>query len=268
MSAAIACEQQSVAATQAMLQFPANAALPGAPPSNETAVIITGVANAGVTGNFGVPAAFFYALAATMPVQITAGPALYAGNGRSAIPLAHRPDDGDQCRDHLRFRVVCHPQSVVTINAAQAARRIAALGVPAGSATPLAPLGTVALPTVTDAASGTSLTFASITGIANGMLVSGPGIAPGTTVQSLPRTGVTLTPPVLNDVPAGSVGHVHTRLHDGHCKQLVASWLAYPPSRRACRAARPISRATTTPTSGPPPRPRTRPRSSTSFWRP
>ena len=58
LAAAIACEQQSVAATQAMLQFPANAAIPGAPPSNETAVIINGVANAGVAGNFGVPAAF------------------------------------------------------------------------------------------------------------------------------------------------------------------------------------------------------------------
>ena len=45
----------------------------------------------------------------------------------------------------------CDTLPAVKINAAQAARRIAALGVPAGSATPLAPLGAVALPTTADA---------------------------------------------------------------------------------------------------------------------
>ena len=36
-------------------------------------MILTGVHDAGVTGNFsfGVPAAYFYALGATMPVQVT-----------------------------------------------------------------------------------------------------------------------------------------------------------------------------------------------------
>ena len=52
LSAAIACEQQSLAATQAALQFPAIAGMRGAPPSNETAVILTGVANAGERGQF------------------------------------------------------------------------------------------------------------------------------------------------------------------------------------------------------------------------
>ena len=228
LAAAIACEQQSVAATQAMLQFPANAAIPGAPPSNETAVIINGVANAGVAGNFGVPAAFFYALAATMPVQITAAQRFTRATGDQLSRLltdlttaisAGTISDSESC---------VTTQSVVTVNAAQAARRIAALGVPAGSATPLAPLGTVALATVKDAPKGTSLTFASTTGIADGMLVSGPGIAPGATVQSSTPTGVTLKPPVLNDVPAGSA-IVFTPAYTTDMKQLVASWLAYPP---------------------------------------
>ena len=216
MSAAIACEQQSVAATQAMLQFPANAAIPGAPPSNETAVIINGVANAGVAGNFGVPAAFFYALAATMPVQITAAQRFTRATGDQLSRLltdlttaisAGTISDSESC---------VTTQSVVTVNAAQAARRIAALGVPAGSATPLAPLGTVALATVKDAPKGTSLTFASTTGIADGMLVSGPGIAPGATVQSSTADWRDAQAAGPQRRTRGQRDRVHACVHDGH----------------------------------------------------
>ena len=117
----------------------------------------------------------------------------------------------------------------MTISAAQAARRIAALGVPAGSATPLAPLGAVALPTVADAPpKGPSLTFATLTGVGNGMLVSGPGIAPGDHGAVLQRDDRDLTAPVLDDVPAGSI-ITFTPAYTADLQALVTSWLAYPP---------------------------------------
>ena len=123
----------------------------------------------------------------------------------------------------------CVTQPIVTISTAQAARRIAALGVPAGSATPLAPLGAVALPVSAEVKEGTSLTFATLSGVGNGMLVTGPGIAPDTTVQSLSGTTVTLTAPVLDDVPAGSV-ITFTPAYSADLQALVKSWLAYPQS--------------------------------------
>ena len=61
------------------------------------------------------------------------------------------------------------------------------------------------------------------------MLVSGPGIPPGTRVQSSSGTTVTLTAPVLDDVPAGSV-ITFTPAYTADLQALVKSWLAYPPS--------------------------------------
>ena len=149
LSAAIANEQQSLAATQATLQFPVDpgtsAGTPGAGTSgtgtpSDVAVILTGVANAGVTGNFGVPAAYFYALAATMPAQITAAQRYQQATGdqlsRLLTDLTTAFNTGT-----ITDSESCVTEPAVTISAAQAARRIAALGVPAGSATPQAPLG-------------------------------------------------------------------------------------------------------------------------------
>src|SRR5262249_22543143 len=118
----------------------------GAGSSDETAVILTGLANTGVTGNFGVPAAYFYALAATMPVQITAAQRYQRATGDQLPRLLTDLTTAINATT-ITDSETCVTQPAVTISAAQAARRIAALGVPAGSATPLAPLGAVALPT-------------------------------------------------------------------------------------------------------------------------
>ena len=56
-----------------------------------------------------------------------------------------------------------------------------------------------------DTQPGLTLTFASTSGIANNMLVSGPNIANGTTVQSFTATTVTINPPASGDVPVGTV---------------------------------------------------------------
>ena len=226
LAAAVAAEQQSLAATQAALQFPVDPGTGGGSPT-ETAVILTGVANAGEAGNFGVPAAYFYALAATMPVQVTPAQRYQQATGdqlsRLLTDLTSAFNAGT-----ITDSEKCVTQSAVTISAAQAARRIAALGVPAGSATPLAPLGTVALPVSAEVKEGTSLTFATLPGVGDGMLVSGPGIPPGTTVQSSSGTTVTLTAPVVDDVPAGSV-ITFTPAYTADLQALVKSWLAYPP---------------------------------------
>jgi hypothetical protein len=59
--------------------------------------------------------------------------------------------------------------------------------------------------TTVDAPSGTTLTFASTSGILAGMSVFGTGIAPGTSVTSVSATTVTLKPAVATDVPNKSV---------------------------------------------------------------
>jgi hypothetical protein len=115
------------------------------------------------------------------------------------------------------------------INAAQAARRIAALGIPAGSSIPLAPLDSVALSTVAKTASGTTLTFASTLGVKAGMLVSGANLAAGAKVASFTGTSVTLNTPVLDPVPPGA-GIVFTLPYTANLTTLVKSWLDFPPA--------------------------------------
>jgi hypothetical protein len=59
--------------------------------------------------------------------------------------------------------------------------------------------------TSADVSAGKVLTFASTTGIERDMFVSGLNIPPGTTVQSVAPTTVTLNGPVLGDVPVGTL---------------------------------------------------------------
>ncbi len=52
---------------------------------------------------------------------------------------------------------------------------------------------------------GSTVSLSSTSGLANGMLVTGPNIAAGTTVQSVTATTVTINPPVWGDVPKGTI---------------------------------------------------------------
>ena len=128
LSAAIACERETVALTQAMLDFPVLTGMGGGGGSEAT-VILTGVSGAEVKGNFGVPAAYFYVLAVNMPVQVTAAQRLARASGDQLGHLL------SELTTAINAETITDAESFVEepgveINAAQAARRIAALGIP------------------------------------------------------------------------------------------------------------------------------------------
>jgi hypothetical protein len=232
LSVAIACQQRSLAATQALLEFPSD---PGAGSANDVALVLTGLGPAGAPTNLGVPAAYFYALAAAMPPQVTIQQR-YSLATREALTglLADLTTaiNAGIVTDSESFAAPVlggTPPAAGSINGAQAARRLAALGVPAGTTTPLAPLDTIALSTTTDAASGNSLTFESVAGVNAGMSVAGPNIAPGTTVAGVAAASgsVTLSAPVLNDVPGGT-SVVFTPPYSAGLASLIQSWLSFP----------------------------------------
>ena len=234
LSAAIACQQQSLAATQVLIELPSN---PGAGSSNDVAVVLTGLGPAAASTNFGVPAAYFYALGAAMPSRVTV-PQRYSlatrdtltdllGNLTAAINAGIVTDS-----EGFTASVLGGTAPAGSVNAAQVARRLVALYVPAGAATPLAPLDSIALATSADAPSGNTLTFASVAGVNTGMSVGGPNIPPGATVSAVAAaTGsVTLSAPLLNDVPAGT-GVIFTppySIMPGSLTSLIQSWLNFP----------------------------------------
>jgi hypothetical protein len=232
LSAAIACQQQSLAATQVLLNFPAN---PGAGSATDIDVILTGLGPAGSVTNFGVPAAYFYALAAKMPPEVTVQQR-YSLATREALTslLADLTSaiNAGTVTDSESFAAPVlggAAPAAGTVNAAQAARRLAALNGPVGAATSLAPLDTVALTTVSDTASGTTLQFASVAGVSNGMSVAGPNIVPGTTVAgvTVASNTVTLSAPIVNDVPLGA-SIIFTPQYSAGLQSLITSWLSFP----------------------------------------
>jgi Tc toxin complex TcA C-terminal TcB-binding domain len=225
LSIAIACEEQSIAATQAMLEFPVNPGQGGTAPQAQTTVILTGVAGANSPTNFGVPTAYFYALSANMPVQITPQQRYQMATGAQLARLLANLTtafNAGTVTDSEPFFTI----PAVNLNAAQAARRIAALGVPEGSVTPFAPLGTVELPTSADTTTGTNLPFSVTSAVNSGMLVGGINVAPGTTVSSVNPTSVTLSAAILGEVAAGS-SITFTPPYSADLQALIQSWLAY-----------------------------------------
>ena len=178
VAAAVACEKMSLAQTKAVLQFPANPAIQN---SAEAEVILTGVGTP--TTNFGVPAGYFYALGATMPVSMTATQrfnlAVVEGLTQALADLTSA----------LNANVVTDSETYVTsglpaINAAQAARRLSALNVPTTSTIPLLvfspalqPLVTAWLGFASADASPSSETYQP----SDDVIVFWPGVATGAT---------------------------------------------------------------------------------------
>lgn len=228
LSCAVACEQASLAATVALLEFPVNPGQPGSSPLDATEVILTGLCNL-TPNNFGVPAAFFYSLGATMPTQNNATARYQTATGRQ---LGHLLSDFTTA---INAQTISDTEAFVTsglpnINAAQAARQLVALGVPSGSATPIAPLDTAELVTVADATSGSVLKFNSTSGVSVGMTVSSTNIPPQTTVATITAgtpVQVTLSQPVLDDVPMGS-SVIFTPSFTAEFQALMQAWLTYP----------------------------------------
>lgn len=229
LSAAIACEAQSLSATQALLEFPVSPGQPSNAPVSETEVILTGLGGVSPPTNFGVPAAYFYALGASMPSQIT------PSQRYQSATLDNLPHLLSELTSAINAATVSDSETFVTlsptpppVNAAQAARRIAALGIPTGSSTPLAPLDTVALLTSADTPSGNALPFASTTGVAAGMSVAGTNIPGNTTVTAATPDSVSLSNPVLGDAPSGTAV-TFTPPFTPRLRQLAQAWLAFPP---------------------------------------
>ena len=130
LAAAVACEELSLAATKVYLEFPTN---PGETGSPDVEVILQGVGTA--ISNFGVPAAYFYALGANMPTSMLAPQrytlALSEGLPQMLAELTAAFNAGT-ITDAEAFVTSAMP----AINAAQAARRMQVLNVPSGSSAP------------------------------------------------------------------------------------------------------------------------------------
>jgi hypothetical protein len=228
LSAAIACEQRSLAATQAMLELPANSAAAGGGPVSGHEIILTGIDSVDPPENFGVPAAYFYGIAAQLPLQIGPDKRFQLASGDRLERLL------SELTSAIEAHMITDKEDFVAptlpaINAAQAARRIVALGIPTSSSAPLAPLGARRLPTSGSAPIGNKLPFLTTEGLALGMLVSGSNIPLNTKIASLAPTEVTLSAPLLAPVPAGS-SICFTPVYSPALSALIKSWLAFPPN--------------------------------------
>jgi Tc toxin complex TcA C-terminal TcB-binding domain len=227
LSAAVACEEMSLAATEVLLDFPVNPGSPNTAPVSDTEVILTGFEPA---LNFGIPAAHFYALGATLPPQITGAQRYQMATGDTLERLL------SELTAAISAGTINDSEAYVTttasaINAAQSARRIAVLNVPGGSSTPLAPLSAIQLQTDSEAASGTTtLSFSSTIGVEAGMSVSGPNIPNGTTVSAVTANlSVTLSQSVSNKVVSGA-SITFAPVFSGDLANLVNAWLVFPAS--------------------------------------
>ncbi len=235
LSAAVACEQFSLAATQVLLDIPVNPGQPSSSPASETEIILTGIGGLAPAGGFGVPAAYFYGLAYALPSSMGAVQRYGLATGDQLPHLL------TQFTTAISAGTVTDAEAFVTgglaaINTAQAARRLLALGIPPGSGTSLAPLGTITLLTSATTPSDTTLSFAGTAGLAAGVLVNGPGIPAGATIAAAPgATSVTLSAPVLNNLAAGA-SITFTPAFSGaapvlsQLPALIQAWLAFPTS--------------------------------------
>lgn len=226
LSAAVAQEEQSLAATQMLFSFPANPSAASGGSATDLEVILGGVDTIQSPTNIGIPAGYFYALTANMPAQqIAHSPSIATGYRLSNLLASFTTAiNAGTISDAEPFVTLTGSGS---INAAQAARRIVALETPTGSSTPLAPLDSVALTTTADAPSGAGLTFASTAMLKTAMSVSGTNIAPNTNVASLTGTTVTLDTPLLGDCRTGST-IIFTPAYPAGLTALMQAWLAYP----------------------------------------
>jgi len=143
-AAAVKCEEMSLAATQIYLAFPAN---PAETNSADAEVVLKGVGTA--ASNFGVPAAYFYALTAGMPSSMSAQSRYNLALGENLQQMMA------DLNSAINANVITDSEAFVTsamaaINAAQAARRMQALNVPSTSSLSPLPLDATVQPLVTD----------------------------------------------------------------------------------------------------------------------
>lgn len=126
LAAAFACQQRSQAATQALLAFPVNPLQVSSAPVGETEVMLVApVAGNALPVTFGIPAAYFYALGANMPVQVTPDQRYRMACGDTMLRVLAELTaavDGGQISDSYQIA-----GAGPAVNPAQAARRLSAL---------------------------------------------------------------------------------------------------------------------------------------------
>ena len=135
LAAAVWCEQQTQAATRALLRFPVNPpATPTLATVNDAEVILTGALG------LDIPAQYFYVLGAQLPLQVTLSQrfamACGADQQQNLTQLTGAVDDG----------VIVVPPTAPqpAVNPAQAVRLLSTLAVPAASTAPECPVASAA----------------------------------------------------------------------------------------------------------------------------
>jgi hypothetical protein len=138
-SAAVACEEASLNSTSALLEFAVD------PSSSftsfvESEVLVNGLGTGGPSGiNFGVPAAFFYALGATLDKSTTAAHRFQMATSETIERLLQQFAAAEDAKVIVNSEAFTYSSlSGQTISYFQAARRLVALGVSAASASPTA----------------------------------------------------------------------------------------------------------------------------------
>jgi Tc toxin complex TcA C-terminal TcB-binding domain len=133
-SAAIYCEQSSLNSTQALLEFPVDPTIPFAA-AVESELLVQGLGLSGPSGLiFGVPAAFFYALGASLDPSTTAVQRFQAATGDAIERILQTFTTALSDNVISDSETFTNPSfNTVSVTSFQAARRLVALGVPSSS---------------------------------------------------------------------------------------------------------------------------------------
>ncbi len=135
LSAAVACEQASLNSSSALLEFPVDPSAAFAT-AVDSEVLVEGLGITGPSGiNFGVPAAFFYALGAHLDKTTTTAHRFQMATGEAMERILQQfatAVNAGVIEDQADFTGA----TPGTVKSFQAARRLVALGVSAASSSP------------------------------------------------------------------------------------------------------------------------------------
>ena len=148
LAAAFACQEESQAAGQALFAFPVRPAQQTTAPVSETEVLLVPSAPANqLAPSFGVPAAYFYALGASMPAQVPPDQRYRMACGDTIVRLlAEFTAAFDSGLIGDSYQVGAGP----AVNPAQAARRLSALVMSGAAGTPQCAVTATLQPLIND----------------------------------------------------------------------------------------------------------------------
>jgi hypothetical protein len=141
-SAALYCEQTSLNSTTALLEFPVDAPSSSFATSVESELLLEGLGTTGTSGlAFGVPAAFFYAIGASLDTSTTALQRFQLATGDAIERLLQVFSAAEQANSIADQEGFHSPNAALApVTSFQAARRLVALGVSSASNSPAVPV--------------------------------------------------------------------------------------------------------------------------------